>query len=102
MNLKDLADDLAKKAIEEMKGMVFGLWTPVEEKLPEETELFDYIVTVVGPDGKYTDHATFVTDGGYIDNHWHIDTDWIEGDENDWHIIAWMPFPEPYVKEDTK
>ena len=69
-------------------------WIPCSERLPEEEELC--LVTVVGPDGKNVDYASFVTDRGYIDNHWDTDIDWIEGDQNDWHVTAWMPLPEPF------
>ena len=59
-------------------------WIPVEERLPEES-----LNSVIGWD-KYRERCCFVQ---YYAGSWHL------GDESV-RIIAWMPLPEPYRKEE--
>ena len=72
-------------------------WIPVEERLPEDTEE-DYYQTVI-----VTLLNGRVAPGVYK-NH---EDEWVVEDEtgaNEYmfhdEVIAWMPLPEPYVKED--
>ena len=59
-------------------------WIPVEERLPEES-----LNSVIGWD-EYRERCCFVQ---YYAGSWHL------GDESV-RIIAWMPLPEPYRKEE--
>ena len=61
-------------------------WIPVEERLPEES-----LNSVIGWD-KYRERCCFVQ---YYAGSWHL------GDESV-RIIAWMPLPEPYRKEERE
>lgn len=61
-------------------------WIPVEERLPEES-----LNSVIGWD-KYRERCCFVQ---YYAGSWHL------GDESV-RIIAWMPLPEPYQKEERR
>ena len=72
--------DLAIKALE-AQG-----WIPVTERLPESTD--DVLVT-----DKYD---MFVA---WYANSWHS-SDYVIN-ENTTPIVAWMPLPEPYTKEET-
>ncbi len=65
-----------------------GEWVSVSEKLPEIN--VDVIVTDIETTGTYS--AYYLGDG-----FWECDN----GTHNN-RIIAWMPFPEPYKKEDKK
>ena len=62
-------------------------WIPVEERLPEES-----LNSVIGWDA-YRERCVFVQ---YYMN------DWILGNHEYVKIIAWMPLPEPYRKEDEE
>lgn len=59
-------------------------WIPVEERLPEES-----LNSVIGWD-EYRERCCFVQ---YYAGAWHL------GDESA-RIIAWMPLPEPYRKDE--
>lgn len=59
-------------------------WIPVEERLPEPS-----LNSVIGWDA-YRERCVFVQ---YYMN------DWIFGNHESVKIVAWMPLPEPYVKD---
>lgn len=59
-------------------------WIPVVERLPEPS-----LNSVIGWDA-YRERCVFVQ---YYMN------DWILGNHESVKIIAWMPLPEPYVKD---
>ena len=61
-------------------------WIPVEERLPEES-----LNSVIGWD-KYRERCCFVQ---YYAGSWHLDDESVR-------IIAWMPLPEPYRKEERE
>lgn len=61
-------------------------WIPVEERLPEES-----LNSVIGWD-EYRERCCFVQ---YYAGSWHL------GDESV-RIIAWMPLPAPYQKEEKR
>lgn len=61
-------------------------WIPVEERLPEES-----LNSVIGWD-EYRERCCFVQ---YYAGSWHL------GDESV-RIIAWMPLPEAYQKEEKR
>ena len=73
---------LSPEEIERLKEQ--HRWIPVEERLPEES-----LNSVIGWD-KYRERCCFVQ---YYAGSWHL------GDESV-RIIAWMPLPEPYRKEE--
>ena len=62
-----------------------GEWIPVEERLPEES-----LNSVIGWDAS-RERCVFVQ---YYMN------DWILGNHESVKIVAWMPLPEPYRKEE--
>ena len=62
-----------------------GRWIPVEERLPEQS-----LNSVIGWDA-YRERCVFVQ---YYMNKW------ILGNHETVKIIAWMPLPKPYRKED--
>lgn len=61
-----------------------GKWIPVGERLPEPS-----LNSVIGWDA-YRERCVFVQ---YYMN------DWILGNHESVKIVAWMPLPEPYVKD---
>lgn len=65
-------------------------WIPVSERLPDIGDT--YLVTVMVGKEIRTDVADSF--GSYIDGFWDTFNDWIEDEEC--HVIAWMPLPEPY------
>lgn len=73
-------------------------WMPVEERLPKDDK--DYLIT----DGKDMTVGFYRDDVEAWDNYIF---GWIERDEDNecpcrmGKIIAWMPLPEPYRKEDS-
>lgn len=82
-------------------------WIPLEERVPEENQ--EVLITLEidwsygrGTDIKYeVDIATFSKFGGYISTEYgYFDTpnDWLEGQPCD--VVAWLPLPEPYKKEE--
>jgi len=75
---------LSPEEIERLKEQ--HRWIPVEERLPEES-----LNSVIGWD-KYRERCCFVQ---YYAGSWHL------GDESV-RIIAWMPLPEPYRKEERE
>lgn len=87
-----------KRIYNKLRDAVNSRWIPVEDKLPEEDA--DYLVTMVTP--------------GYFKGH--PCTNWLCwcGDDQEWTdtdgdtiselgtVIAWMPLPEPYQKEEEE
>lgn len=67
-----------------------GRWIPTSEGLPDSGDTF--LVTVMVGTERETDVASSF--GSYIDGFWDTFTDWIEDEEC--HVLAWMPLPEPY------
>ena len=94
-------DDMVRMI--EKSPTIDRVWIPCSERLPE---FGTYIVTVKQKYefeqewNYYTDVASYVSDDGYIDEHWDTFNDWIEGQET--HVISWMPLPEPYRGEGEK
>lgn len=75
-------------------------WVPCSERLPLTYEdnipvVNSYIVTVSVDGVLFVDMA--YNFGTYIDEFWDTVVDWDEG--NDVHVLAWMPWPEPYKGE---
>lgn len=70
-------------------------WIPVSERLPDIGDTF--LVTVMVGTKVETDVADSF--GSYIDGFWNTFNDWIEDEEC--HVIAWMPLPEPYKGGDS-
>ena len=70
-----------------------GRWVPTSEGLPDFGDTF--LVTVMVGAKRETDVASSF--GSYIDGFWDTFTDWIEDEEC--HVVAWMPMPEPYRED---
>ena len=68
-------------------------WIPVSERLPDIGDT--YLVTVMIGTKIRADVADSF--GSYIDGFWDTFNDWIEDEEC--HVIAWMPLPEPYRED---
>lgn len=68
-------------------------WIPVSERLPDIGDT--YLVTVMVGKEIRTDVADSF--GSYIDGFWDTFNDWIEDEEC--HVIAWMPLPPGYQGE---
>ena len=68
-------------------------WIPCSERLPDIGDTF--LVTVMVGAKVKTDVASSF--GSYIDGFWDTFNDWIEDEEC--HVIAWMPLPEPYRED---
>lgn len=68
-------------------------WIPVSERLPDIGDT--YLVTVMVGKEIRTDVADSF--GSYIDGFWDTFNDWIEDEEC--HVIAWMPLPPAYQGE---
>ena len=66
-------------------------WIPVSERLPEESEY--YIITANDGVGHRTTFAKFQKKAKSWD---------LTGARSYWRVIAWMPLPEPYGKEDLR
>ena len=64
-------------------------WIPVSERLPEESEYC--IITANDGVGHRTTFAKFQKKAKSWD---------LTGARSYWRVIAWMPLPEPYGKED--
>ncbi|WP_407461650.1 DUF551 domain-containing protein [Methanobrevibacter sp.] len=80
------ADNEANQAIRlAIKALGNSSWIPVTERLPDK--MGSYITTI--DCGKYG----FATGQRYFFND---EIGW-----NDKDVIAWMPLPEPYTKEDS-
>ena len=73
-----------------------GEWIPVSERLPNIGDTF--LVTVMVGTRIKTDVASNF--GSYIDGFWDTFNDWIEDEEC--HVTAWMPLPEPYKGGDEE
>lgn len=71
-------------------------WIPVSERLPDIGDT--YLVTVMV--GKEISADVADSFGSYIDGFWDTFNDWIEDEEC--HVIAWMPLPEPYKGGEEK
>ena len=71
-------------------------WIPVSERLPNIGDTF--LVTVMVGTRIKTDVASNF--GSYIDGFWDTFNDWIEDEEC--HVTAWMPLPEPYEGGDSE
>ena len=66
-------------------------WIPVSERLPEESEYC--IITANDGVGHRTTFAKFQKKAKSWD---------LTGARSYWRVIAWMPLPEPYGKEDLR
>ena len=66
-------------------------WIPVSERLPEESEYC--IITANDGVGHRTTFAKFQKKA----KSWNL-----TGARSYWRVIAWMPLPEPYGKEDVQ
>lgn len=95
---------LLRKVIEEVKSMAVNEeikariereeasdsgWIPVSKHLPENDD--DVIVTAQGHSGRFTD----------VD-YYDLDAESWELFSNQEEVIAWMPLPEPYIREESK
>ena len=71
-------------------------WIPVTERLPNP---FEGVLITVKERWNDTDKWEYHTDVGSfcVDGEWETYNDWNEG--QDLHIVAWMPLPKPYEKE---
>ena len=68
-------------------------WIPCSERLPDIGDTF-LVTVMVGTEIKTDVASNF---GSYIDGFWDTFNDWIEDEEC--HVIAWMPLPEPYRED---
>ena len=75
--------EIAEKAVSPYR------WIPVSERLPEESECC--IITANDGVGHRTTFAKFQKKAKSWD---------LTGARSYWRVIAWMPLPEPYGKED--
>lgn len=112
--LKNMMDDAAD-AIEELCELVdsnktavkHGRWIPVSERLPEEdTEvLISYRYKEGEGDTSHVDidittYGQMYFGGNKVGNnkHWRAPFEYFH---SNYEVIAWMPLPEPYKREDN-
>ena len=75
-----------------------GEWIPCDEIMPDiNYQQKMLLVTVVYPRGTRVINASYHVLRG-MPNHWRGGGSGI----TDAQVIAWMPYPKPYVKEDEK
>ena len=74
-------------------------WIPVEERLPENAG-YSCLATIENKFGQITVAKVFTSYGDFGDSFWLCN----EKDINlkVWKVIAWMPLPKPYRKEDEE
>ena len=65
-------------------------WIPVSEKLPNTYE--EVIVSIIDDSADSRLEETTVA--------WRLDEYWISGNDTIGEVVAWMPLPKPYRKDD--
>lgn len=73
-------------------------WIPVTEALPEEDE--EVLVTVHFDGTKDVKPSTYVETASQISGSWFSYSDDWNASRNRYHVIAWMPLPEPWRGEE--
>lgn len=88
---------LTLEEIKELKENKNPRWIPVEERLPEEDTIV--LLTVSGLYSCITFSDAIELGNLCSDGEWFIEgyPDW-----DDPNVIAWMPLPEPYQKEERE
>ena len=76
-----------------------GEWIPVEERLPENAG-YSCLATIENKFGQKTVAKVFTSYGVFGDGFWLCNEKDI--DLKVWKVIAWMPLPNPYRKEDEE
>lgn len=86
-------EDTGLEPEEIMDGKMLTGWIPVEEQMPEETQVSEF--PSMKPLYKVSDEClvTFRTEKNlYVGFDNTVDGEWIHSD----NVIAWLPKPEPY------
>ena len=65
-------------------------WTPISERLPNTYE--EVIVSIIDDSADSRLEKTTVA--------WRLDEYWISGNDTIGEVVAWMPLPKPYRKDD--
>ena len=71
-------------------------WIPTAKRLPEKDDLTSVLLTINGCNG------IKIRSGWYYDGSFHSDTgDYyrMDNEEDAEMVLAWMPQPEPYIKD---